>query len=164
MTGLELVIRGRLLQHDIHARGVRHVAFTARRGLGGARLRSLACRALEDRRGGVVRLVVLLKRVHAARGSGLEGQAEVRAIGGWRFGGSEACDEDRGLPASELVPVCRVREWLGEHRSGDDDVDRRRVWSDGPLAASAGEDLSEEVSDLGLNRGNPFVLDDGAAV
>ena len=84
--------------------------------------------------------------------------------GGWRFGGSEAGDEDSGLPAGELVPVGCVREWLGEHRSGDDDVVGGGVWSDGPVAASAGEDLFEEVSDLVLKRGDLVVVDDGAAV
>src|SRR4051812_26479623 len=63
--------------------------------------------------------------------------------GEWWAAGSEACDEDSGLPARELVPVSRVREWLGEHRSGDDDVDRGDVWPDGPVAASTGEDLLE---------------------
>ena len=61
----------------------------------------------------------------------------------WWLGGSEACDEDSGLPARELVPVSCVRERLGEHRSRDDDVDRGGVGSDGPLAASTGEDLLE---------------------
>jgi hypothetical protein len=41
-----------------------------------------------------------------------------------------------------------VREWLGEHRSGDDDLDRGDVWSDGPVAASMGENLFEQVPDL----------------
>ena len=82
----------------------------------------------------------------------------------WWVGGSEACDEDSGLPAGELVPVGCVREWLGEHRSGDDDVDRGGVWLDGPVAASAGEDLLEEVPDLALERDDLLVMDDGAAV
>ena len=57
-----------------------------------------------------------------------------------------------------------VREWLGEHRSGDDDVVGGGVCSDGPVAASAGEDLFEEVPDLGLKRDDLLVVDDGAAV
>ena len=77
--------------------------------------------------------------------------------------GSEACDEESGLPTRELVPVSCVREWLGEHRPGDDDVDRGGVWSDGPVAASTGEDLLEEVPDLGLKRDDLPVMDDGAA-
>ncbi len=65
------------------------------------------------------------------------------ATGGWWVGGSEACDEDSGLPARELVPVSCVREWLGEHRSGHDDVAGCDVGSDGPVPASAGEELFE---------------------
>src|ERR1700727_544444 len=76
----------------------------------------------------------------------------------------EACDEDSGLPPGELVPVGSVREWLGEHRSGDDDVVGGGVWPDGPLAASADQDLFEEISDLALKRGDLLVVDDGAAV
>ena len=57
-----------------------------------------------------------------------------------------------------------MREWLGEHRSGDDDVYRGSVWPDGPVTASAGEYLLEEVSDLGLERDDLVVMDDGAAV
>src|SRR5471030_1154996 len=82
----------------------------------------------------------------------------------WWVGGSEACDEDSGLPAGELVPVSCVREWLGEHRSGDDDVDRGGVWSDGPVAACTGEDLLEQVPDLGLERDDFLVIDAGATV
>jgi hypothetical protein len=57
-----------------------------------------------------------------------------------------------------------VREWLGEHRSGDDDVDGGGVWSDGPVAASASEDLFEQVPDLGSKHDDLLVMDDGAAV
>src|SRR5580658_3411071 len=84
--------------------------------------------------------------------------------GEWWVGGSEACDEDSGLPAGELVPVSCVREWLGEHRSGDDDVDRGGVCADGPVAASTGEDLLEQVPDLGSKRDDLPVIDDGATV
>lgn len=84
--------------------------------------------------------------------------------GKWWVGGSEAGDKDSGLPAGEWVPVSCMREWLGEHRSGDDDVDRGGVWPDGPVAASAGQDLLEEVSDLALERDDLLVMDDGAAV
>ena len=80
------------------------------------------------------------------------------------LGGSEACDEDPGLPAGELVPVGRVRERLSEHRSGDDDVGRFGVRADGPVAASAGEDLFEQVPDFGLKRDDLLVVDDRAAV
>jgi hypothetical protein len=68
------------------------------------------------------------------------------------------------LPARELVPVSGVWEWLGEHRSGDDDVARGGVWSDGLVAASAGEDLLEQLPDLGAERDDLLVMDDGAAV
>jgi hypothetical protein len=81
------------------------------------------------------------------------GQASFRLglLRGWlghepgegRVGASDAGDEESGLPAGELVPIGCVREWLGEHRSGDDDVVGGRVWSDGPVAASACEDLFE---------------------
>jgi hypothetical protein len=53
---------------------------------------------------------------------------------------------------------------LGEHRSGDDDVGRGGVWSDRPVAAPAGEDLLEELPDLGSKRDDPLVIDDGATV
>ena len=66
--------------------------------------------------------------------------------GEWWIDDSQACDEDCGLPAGELVPVGCVREWLGEHRAGDDDVDRRGVWPDGPVTPSASEDLLEKVA------------------
>jgi hypothetical protein len=79
-------------------------------------------------------------------------------------GGREACDEDCGLSAGELVPASCGRERLGEHRSSDDDVVGGGVWSDGPVAASAGEDLFEDVSDLGLKRDDLVVMDDRAAV
>ena len=85
-------------------------------------------------------------------------------VGERPVGSSEACDEDPGLPVGELVPVTCVREWLGEHRSGDDDVDGRGVWSNRPFAASAGEYLFEEVSDLGSYGDDRLVMDDGAAV
>jgi hypothetical protein len=57
-----------------------------------------------------------------------------------------------------------VREWLGEHRSGDDDVVGGGARSDRPVAPSAGEDLFEEVSDLGLKCGDLLIVDDGDAV
>ena len=82
----------------------------------------------------------------------------------WGIGGSNACDEDSGLPAGELVTVRYLWERLGEHRSGEDDVDGDDVFSDGPLVASAGQNLFEEVSDFGLKRADLLVVDDGAAM
>ena len=97
-------------------------------------------------------------------GFGLASGAGGSGAGKRWIGGSEAGDKDSRLPAGELVPVSGVRERLGEHRSGDDDVDRSSVWPDGPVAASAGEDLPEEVSDLALEGDNLLVMDDGTAV
>ncbi|MGA2928227.1 MAG: hypothetical protein ABSG43_19965 [Solirubrobacteraceae bacterium] len=68
------------------------------------------------------------------------------------------------MPARELVPVSCVREWLGEHRPGDDDVDRGGVWSDCPVAASTDEDLLELVPDLGPERDDFLVINDRAPV
>ena len=69
-----------------------------------------------------------------------------------------------GLPAGELVPVRYLWERLGEHRSGEDDVDGDDVFLDGPLVASAGQNLFEEVLDFGLKRADLLVVDDGAAM
>ena len=87
------------------------------------------------------RLALSSREVCCVHGLGCEPGSCGSRAGEWWVGDSEACDEDSGLPAGELVPVGCVREWLGEHRSGDDDVVGGGVWSDGPVVASAGEDL-----------------------
>ena len=57
-----------------------------------------------------------------------------------------------------------MREWLGEHGSGDDDVAWGGVWLDGLVAGSTGEYLLEQAPDLGLKRDDLLVMDDRAAV
>src|SRR3979411_706198 len=110
--------------------------------LGGTRAPSYPP-VLGDRIHRPVKLVMSSREVCCAHGFVLASGAGGSRAGEWWVGGSEACDEDFGLPAGELVPVSCVREWLGGHRSGDDDVDRGGVGSDRPVAASAGEDLLE---------------------
>ena len=79
------------------------------------------------------------------------------------FGGSEACDEDRGLPAGKWSQSGACGSgWASIAPVMMMSLGWRRV--DGPVAPSAGEDLFEEVPDLGLERGDLLVVDDGAAV
>jgi hypothetical protein len=68
------------------------------------------------------------------------------------------------LPAREFVPISCVQEWLGEHRSSDDDVARCGVRSDRPVAASPGKNLLEQPPDFGPKRDDLLVIDDGATV
>jgi hypothetical protein len=92
-------------------------------------------------------------------GSGGRAAGE-RCVGG----GGETRDVDSRLPARKSVPVAIVREWLGEHRSGDDDVDGGDIAADGPVATSAGKDVFEQVADLGPQPDGRLVEADGATV
>jgi hypothetical protein len=53
---------------------------------------------------------------------------------------------------------------LGEHRSGDDDVDRGDVAADGAFSPSACKDPLEQVADLGPERDGLLIDTDGPAV
>ena len=68
------------------------------------------------------------------------------------------------MPAGEFIPVGRVREWLGQHRPGENDVAGGDVAANRPFTAPAGEYLLEELTNLGAKCRYPLIGDDRAAV
>ena len=90
-------------------------------------------------------------------------------IPGYSYGTSDATRSPLtidvvAVPAGQLIPVGGGRKRLREHRSGDDDVDGGDVGSDGQVAPSAGEDVSDLSPDVGSQPSNRRVVDGGAAV
>jgi hypothetical protein len=57
-----------------------------------------------------------------------------------------------------------MRKRLGKHRPSDDDVNRGGVAADGAFFPSMGQNLFEQVADLGSKRNGPLVDGDGSTV